>query len=168
MKKITYANKIFGNYRYICVTISMLETTLSNYNYTDEEISALSLSHSVGGVDYGKSSVRQISQKTAEIALSGENKLSKEKLSVISKINFYKKVKTQIDCFVNTYLDDLSRDIWKSKFLNRKSVFEIAEELKLSDRTVSRKIKAFEEEFEEICMLSYDEIEKMLADIRRK
>ena len=165
-----YANKIFNNYKYICTTITMLETTLNNYNFTNEEISGMSLSHAVGSVDYGKSSVRQINQKTLDIALNGENKLNKEKIEIVKKINLYKKVKSQVDCYVNDYLDECSRFIWKLKYIDKMSSSEIAEKSNpvVVERTVTRKLRKFEYDFEKISILTNEEIKNILTELRRK
>ena len=165
-----YANKIFNNYKYICTTITMLETTLNNYNFTNEGISGMSLSHAVGIVDYGKSSVRQINQKTQDIALNGESKLNKERIEIVKKINLYKKVKSQVDCYVNEYLNEHYRFIWKSKYIDKLSTTEIA---KISnpiivERTVTRMLRKLEYDFEKISILTNEEIKNILTELRGK
>ena len=148
-----YANKIFNNYKYICTTITMLETTLNNYNFTNEEISGMSLSHAVGS-----------------IALNGENKLNKEKIEIVKKINLYKKVKSQVDCYVNDYLDECSRFIWKLKYIDKMSSSEIAEKSNpvVVERTVTRKLRKLEYDFEKISILTNEEIKNILTELRRK
>lgn len=114
----------------------MLEISLKYLKVTDDEIESLSLSHPVGANECGKSSVFAISQKPAEIALSAENKIKKERAEIRSRIAFLSSCIAQID----TYASSLSKEdteIFRERYINKKPKNILIEEMKVSGNEMS-------------------------------
>lgn len=165
MTELRFFNDVFKNYKFLKSKISMLEVSLNNFSFSNEEISNLSLAHPVGSVDYGKCSVRTPSQKTANIALFGENKLSGEKKLVIERINALRKIVYQVDIYVNKGISNFDRDIWKDKYINGNSIYTIAEKHGVAESTISRRLKKIGRGFANICALTNDEVKKIKEEM---
>jgi len=128
--------RLFVSYDKMKTEISLLQISLQNTVLDDEEIESMALSHPVGTNDCGKSSVFNTSQKVADIAISIDGKLKKERSVIKKRISLLTNAIQQIDIYVNT-LSEFDRKLFNDRYILKKSRASIVAEYNISGDSTS-------------------------------
>ncbi len=143
--------QLFISFNKMKTELSLLEISLKNTTLTDDEIESMSLSHPVGANDCGKSSVFNTSQKVADIAISAEGRIIKERKQIKQRIALLKNAIEQIGVFLET-LSEQDKRIFEDRYIHKMSRVELVEKFSvegenMSLTTFSNKVRRIKTEF---------------------
>jgi hypothetical protein len=154
--------QLFSSYNKMKTEISLLEISLKNTVLTDDEIESMSLYHPVGANDCGKSSVFNTSQKVADIAISAEGRISRERKDITKRIALLTNAVQQIEVFIGT-LADIDKQIFDDRYIQKKSRTSLVAEYgvegkNISLTTFSKRVKDIKSAFYDITPLTSEQM----------